>query len=373
MKNTTSLIRNAFGSILVCVLVQTNAVAQNQDVVAADSNLKDFPRLAGETADSSRIQRAVNAAPRGVVTIPAGVYKIDKTIEVKNAASLDMHKSARFQAVAKMDFMLNYDGKIGLRKTDNYPEEHNLFIKGGDFDCKGLSSGVLLCNYHHFTFKDTTIRNAVKYGLKVNDDARKGHGYELIATNLYFRCDLSGLSGNIGICTDENDSHYTDCVVIDYTTGIYVRHGGANRFTRCHVWGGYVREMLNDSVCFRIAGGDTLLRDCYADTGMIGFLIEGTTRVLGCAYYNNYYTFKMENPTVFVQKGGKLIVADGFFTKTSPTATLYKGTGALVWRDNIVNNFKKEELGIDIPDFKSIAVKAKVYNVENTQTPKKQN
>jgi len=366
------LLKNAFGSMLVCLMTATSALAQNQAVVINDSNVKDFPRLEGEVADSARIQRAIEAAPRGVVTIPAGVYKIDKTIDVNNAASLNMHKSARFEAVAKMDFMLNYDGKVGIGKKENHPEEHNWFIIGGDFGCKGLSSGVLLRNYHHFTFKDTTIRNATMYGFKVNDDKRKGSGYELIATNLYFRCDMKGLAGNIGICTDDGDSHYTDCVVIDYTTGIYVRHGGSNRLTRCHVWGGPVREMLKDSVCFRIAGGDTLLRDCYADTGMTGFLIEGSARVLGCAYYNNW-GFKMDNPTVFDQTGGRLIVSEGFFTKTSPSARLYKGTGNIIWRDNIVNRFKKDELGIEIADFESSVVKTQVYEFENPTKPNNQN
>ena len=35
--------------------------------------------------------------------------------------------------------------------------------------------------------------------------------------------------------------------------------------------------MLVNSINFKIAGADTLLRDCYADTGKTGFLIEGNT------------------------------------------------------------------------------------------------
>ena len=50
---------------------------------------------------------------------------------------------------------------------------------------------------------------------------------------------MKGLSGNVGICSEQPDCHYTDCIVVDYTTGIKDT-GGSSRFTRCHVWGGTV-------------------------------------------------------------------------------------------------------------------------------------
>lgn len=112
-----------------------------------------------------------------------------------------------------------------------------MFITGGVIDGNGMAGCLSINNYHHFTLKDMTLLNGRRYGLKVGD---WGHGYELIATDIYCKCTISGLAGNTGIATAESDSHYTDCIVIDYTTGIAVESGGSNRFTRCHVWGAHI-------------------------------------------------------------------------------------------------------------------------------------
>lgn len=69
-----------------------------------------------------------------------------------------------------------------------------------------------------------------------------GHGYELIANNVYAKCTLSGLAGNCGICSRLSDSHYTDCIVVDYTVGHRDRRL-VEPLTRCHVWGGIVKPL----------------------------------------------------------------------------------------------------------------------------------
>jgi len=46
----------------------------------------------------------------------------------------------------------------------------------------------------------------------------------------------SCLAGNTAAYLCGGDSHYTDCIVVDYTVG-FRNAGGSNRFTRCHVWG----------------------------------------------------------------------------------------------------------------------------------------
>lgn len=62
----------------------------------------------------------------------------------------------------------------------------------------------------------------------------------------------------------------------------------------------------------------------------------------------------MDNPVSIVHKRGTLVVADGYFTKMSPNARLYKeefakkGDGKLIWRDNFINRFKPEDL--HLPD-----------------------
>lgn len=311
-----------------------------------DVCLEDYSRLDGENDDSGRIQRAIDDCKHGVLYIPKGNYKISKMLKIANFCSLQMHKSAVLTAAEKMEYVLYYDGGDGFinliscGEDGEENEDYNIFIKGGVINGNGLASCLCLNNYHHFTMKDITLLNGKRYGLKVGE---RGHGYELIVTNLYCKCTMSGLAGNIGIATAESDSHYTDCIVIDYTTGFAVENGGSNRLTRCHVWGGIIPpakegedcEMLKDSVAFSIGGCDTLLRDCYADTAKIGFKIMGDATMSGCAFYNNY-RFRLNDITAVEHVSGSLSVMQCRFARTCPDFTVYKGENKdLVWIGNI--------------------------------------
>ncbi|MCQ2389770.1 MAG: hypothetical protein MJ138_08655, partial [Kiritimatiellae bacterium] len=231
---------------------------------------------------------------------------------------------------------------------------HNLFIRGGDFDGNGLASCANLLGARHFTIADGTFRNGKKVGLQLGDPELPRSvegGYEIIANNLYFVCKIPGLAGNVGFLTNIGDSHFTDLVVVDYTTGVRDLRW-SNRYTRCHVWGGPVRkagttepEYLPNSIAFDLRGDDCVLEDCYADTAMIGYNVCKDARILNCAYYNNW-SFKMDNPVVFRHEKGSLIVSGGRFSKNSPNATLYhreKGAGPLIWRDNNPINFNDKD------------------------------
>lgn len=113
----------------------------------------------------------------------------------------------------------------------------------------------------------------------------------------------------------------------------------------CHVWGGPIPpkapgelpEMLIDSVNYVLSSYDIILTDCYADTGMTGYLITQNARLIGCSYFNNY-TYLMDDVTVLDHRSGSLLVSNGLFRKTSPHATLYKGSREnVIWRDNILD------------------------------------
>lgn len=301
---------------------------------------EDYPRLVNETDDSGRIQRAIDDCGGGVLYIPKGIYKISKMLEIKNFCSVHMHKSAILTAGEKMEYVFYYDGGDGFKNLIAENEDYNVFITGGCIDGKGLASCLCINNYHHFTLRDITLKNGKKFGLRLGDH---GHGYELIANNVYCKCTMPGLAGNVGISTAESDSHYTDCIVIDYTTGFWVEKGGSNRFTRCHVWGGIIPpaaegedcEMLKDSVAFDICGDDTLLRDCYADTAKIGFRIKADVTMSGCAFYNNY-RFKLNNVTAVQHISGRLSVMQCRFSKTCPDFTVYSGENKdLTWIGNV--------------------------------------
>ena len=320
-----------------------------------DADVSDFPRAAGEAGDSARILRAIEAAGKGgVVWFPRGEYAIDAMLVVSNQCSLWLHKSAHLKAVKEMPFVLRYFARM-MDRSDPY-SDHNLFIRGGDFDGNGLASCANLLGARHFTIADGTFRNGKKVGLQLGDpDLPRSveGGYEIIANNLYFVCKIPGLAGNVGFLTNIGDAHFTDLVVVDYTIGICDLRW-SNRYTRCHVWGGPVRavgtnepEYLPNSIAFDIQGSDTVLDDCYADTAMIGYRVRKDARIFNCAYYNNYKVFKMDNPTVFRHEQGSLLVTGGRFSKNSPHATLYsRGEKAkrLIWRDNQPLNFSEGEM-----------------------------
>lgn len=320
---------------------------------AADASLSDFPRLADEADDSPRFARAIAACPSGVLYVPAGVYEIAAPLVIDNLCSLLLHKSAILRAVRAMDFVLTVDCRRQWDKalrTPDMPEDYNLFLSGGQIDGNGLASCLSLCAYHHFTFADMTILNGKVYGVKIDDGER--YGYELIANNIYCKTVLPGLAGNVAMYICGGDSHYTDIVVVDYTIGFkLVEHAWANRLTRCHVWGGPVPppaegalpEMLKDSVNFEIHVGGNILRDCYADTGEIGFLIDAETRMDGCSYFSNP-VFKLDGITCISHKSGKLTVADMTFSKTATSVKIYDGCGAVTWRDCKANGFADDEI-----------------------------
>ncbi len=311
-----------------------------------DASVADYSRVSGEIDDSGRIQRAIDATPCGVLFLPTGTYEIAQTLLVTNHCSLLMHKNAMLKAVKPMEFVLKVNNAPSWRAHVRL--DFGMFVSGGRINGNGLASCMALDGYWHYTLRDVSFFNGKKYGLRVQGEVG---GCELIAQNLYFLCNLKGLAGNTGLCVMGSDGHYTDIVVVDYTTGIHLLSGGSNRLTRCHVWGGCVpapkrgemREMLKDSVNFWIGAkcASAILRDCYADTGMVGFLCEGwETRIFGSSYFWNKRFGENEKPIVFKQPGGSMLVSGFCMVKTIPGIKTYEGCGRVDWRDMIYRGDK---------------------------------
>ena len=299
--------------------------------------LADYPRLSGETDDSPRILRAINDAPGGQIFIPTDHYYLAQPIIITNRCSVEIQELAVLEAVREMDFVIVWDGKredVGTRVG----QSRNCFIKGGTIDAKGFGSCMHINNYWHFTLRDMTFLNGKKYGLQVGEVDKRG-GVEIIANNLYFQCTMGGLAGNVALSTNHTDSHYTDVVVVDYTIGVEDRCSGGNRYTRVHVWVGAIREYVANSINFIITGGgsDTLLDQCYADTGTIGFDIYTSTRIVNSAYYNNYDWIGLDDVLCIRNNTtAPVLIANSSFIKSSPKATFYKGVPGenVTFRDN---------------------------------------
>lgn len=343
-----------------------------------DNILTDFPRLKVETDDSARFQRAIDATPNGILCVPKGDYEIAKPLFIKNRCSLDMHPAARLIAVEEMDFVLTYDGNGNWHELTVYNENGTiydnlgLFLRGGDIDGNGKASCLLLENAHHYTISNMALHNGKKYGLCVGG-VLGGRLYELVATNIYCKCTMSGLKGNIGICANQCDLHFTDCFVIDYTTGI-LDNGGANRYTRCHIWGGTISpvgksikewsvfygenkkklcqggynqemeeeilsfgtpEMLVDSVAFDINGWRVVLDGCYADTAKIGYFMKGGDCVITNSGAFNNKLMGLRNTVAIKNESPRLTVNNCSFTNSTRTDRIYEGKQeTLIWTCN---------------------------------------
>ena len=301
----------------------------------SDHSVAEFPRLEGETDDAPRFQRAVDACyGGGVLSVPSGDYELARTVFVTNLCSVEMSAGAYVKAVAEMDWMIKID-QMWQYKPNTAPkgvnaERYNLRYIGGTLDADGKASCLAIDNYRHFTLENATFLNGRRYGVGIETE---GRGYEMIARNLYIKTLINGLAGNVGLYTYGGDSHYTDIVVVDCTTGVHFAGRGANRLTRIHVWGGPVKplkagelpEMLKDSVCFRIDSSSEILRDCYADTGAIGFWVNGwEERMYGCSYFNNR-GFGLKDITILRQDKGTLWCDGCYFRANTPETKLYSG------------------------------------------------
>lgn len=347
-----------------------------------DNTLQDFPRLPGDRSDAERIQRAIDATYNGILWIPKGDYRIETPLFITNRCSLKMHPAARLIAVAEMDFLLTYNAAGDYHALTLFNEDGSvydnlgLFLEGGDLEGNGKASCLAITNAHHFTVSNLTLHNGREYGLYVGGK-NGGHIYELVCNNVYCKCTMKGLAGNVGIWSDKHDAHFNDCFVIDYTVGMRLL-GSANRISRCHLWGGTVPpenysvrewseiygarkrallsgvygensnrydngvpEMLENSISFDIQGGCNILDGCYADTAEIGYRIHGDTRITGCDFFNNQL-MGLKKSTAICHLGGKLQVTMSCFRATVGTEKLYEGSGEQVeWDKNTVRGFQE--------------------------------
>ncbi len=298
---------------------------------ATDHSVTEFPRLAGETDDAPRFQRAVDACRGGgLLSVPSGEYTFARTLYITNLCSVRLSPAAVITAVKPMKWMVEIDcsWEYNSKKApgDVYTRNFNLTWSGGILDGRGLASCLALDNYAHFLLEKATFNNGRIYGVGIET---RGRGYELIARDLYFLTSMPGLEGNTGLYAYCGDSHFIDIVSVNYTIGIHLAGRGSDRMSRCHIWGtstrpivkGKVPETLKESVCFKIDATDVVMRDCYADTGNIGFWMNGWEERMECCTYAGLRLLK---DSIVIRQNRGSIWANGFYArKTTPIARLY--------------------------------------------------
>ena len=298
---------------------------------AMDHSVEEFPRLAGETDDAPRFQRAVDACyGGGLLTVPGGNYQFASTLYITNLCSVKLAPAAVISAVKPMKWMVEIDCTWEYNKKksppDVYARNFNLSWSGGILDGCGMASCLALDNFAHFLLEKATFNNGRVYGVGIET---RGRGYELMARDLYFHTSIPGIEGNTALYTYGGDSQFVDIIAVNYTVGIHLAGRGSNRMSRCHVWGtstkpivkGVVPDTLKESVCFKIDATDTVLRDCYADTGRIGFWMNGWEERMECC---SYAGLKLLKDSVVIRQNRGSIWANGFYArKIAPTSVLY--------------------------------------------------
>ena len=104
-------------------------------------------------------------------------------------------------------------------------------------------------------------------------------------------------------------------------------------------------------MAFRVDGSGHILRDCYADSAKVGYLIGGKgMRLFGCSYYNNRKMTGLDGMTVVRTSAetASALIHGGSFVKSAPNMTLEDGPGRIVWRDCLYPGWKADNLPADI-------------------------
>ena len=297
---------------------------ENWSAVGA-AQLQDFRRQEGETDDSGRLQRAVDATRGGILYVPMGSYRIASTVTVSNGCALALHQNARLVAAADMDYVLRIANGGGTSR------DCGDFITGGVIDGRGRAGCLSVDGCWTLRIEGVRLLDPKTCGLHVASG-----GARVLAKGIRVLTQAKGLGGNTGLFLEGDNGHYADIDVRECTTGVRIG-GAANRLAGVRAKGGSRTEMLDGSTGFLIEGPGTILRECDVDTRSVGFDVRaaGETRLLGCAWRCKAGV-GLDDVVIVRRSGadGSLLVSDGVFTRASAQQVrVCDGAGEVRWRD----------------------------------------
>lgn len=252
---------------------QFKDIANKQKISVTDFGVK------GDGSDETfLIENAIKNCSQKTLYFPTGVYGISKTLIIDNQVSLELDSNAKIIALEYMDVMIEW-GKY------NVYTEH-CFITGGIVDGMGKAKTLLnLSWFRHFTLKDTVFLNSIEKGLVLRSHNEDIHSVEAIIDNIYFENKIVSSYNAIALIVNTTDSHISNVIVINYSTGVEV-NGAGNRFYRVHPWVTH-QSILNASKSFIINASNNTVTECLADSTAIGYEINKDCRILNSGYYCN--------------------------------------------------------------------------------------
>ncbi len=253
--------------------------SQFKDIVNKQKiSVTDFGVKGDGSDETFLIENAIKNCSQKTLYFPTGVYGISKTLIIDNQVSLELDSNAKIIALEYMDVMIEW-GKY------NVYTEH-CFITGGIVDGMGKAKTLLnLSWFRHFTLKDTVFLNSIEKGLVLRSHNEDIHSVEAIIDNIYFENKIVSSYNAIALIVNTTDSHISNVIVINYSTGVEV-NGAGNRFYRVHPWVTH-QSILNASKSFIINASNNTVTECLADSTAIGYEINKDCRILNSGYYCN--------------------------------------------------------------------------------------
>lgn len=213
---------------------------------------KYFPRIAPETDDTARLQRAIDYAianNKKIVSDKSQTFTISSSLRIDYFVDMDLG-GATIQATGSMPYIFHINYHNG---EETHTHLKNARISNIDFECGNTTITI----YGEYMRK--TELNSLKFRNLLGTAFRIDDGYEIIGT----QWDIVGWGMNtIGLDLDTSDCQFTDIIMYGCHTAI--RDNGSNILTGVHSWLG--ASNLPDSVFLDHVSGDLYLNNCCCDT-----------------------------------------------------------------------------------------------------------
>lgn len=249
----------------------------------------------------------VNIPVKRDVEIPAGLYRINSSLTLKQGINLRLSHAAVIKAGASMTAMLDSSPTVLLQRAA---------ITGGLWDCNALAQTAIYLRWAiAFTVKDFRINDPTRHAIIVGDPLSTSPSYEvsIAEVDLYRPRATAAPVGYAGLWMQNvTDSWVSEIVPRGFDIGIR-NDGGNNSFFRCHPWN--PTGAPGPSICFDDNGSNSRWIDCYADSPSgIGFRFRGSS------------SYEMTNCTMYMSASGVDNVAYGIQCDGAPNLIIVGGT-----------------------------------------------
>ncbi|OPZ29103.1 MAG: Pectate lyase superfamily protein [Lentisphaerae bacterium ADurb.BinA184] len=262
-----------------------------------DGKTASAPTGDGVTDNSPIFEEAfARLAAAGVagLRLPAGIYRVSRTLELPTGVSLLLDPGARIVAMPR------FAGEAMIRKQRCQTHAWGGRISGGMIDGgKQDLIGIHVPGACRMDIADIEIVDCLRKGIYIGlPVGEKTWGYEVSVRGVRCAIDMQTrhAPGSVGLHYEQvTDSYVSQVVIIGYETGV-AAESSSNDFSQVHVWSVPAHGPLKRN--FYCNGWGDSYSQCYADAPFdegrecYGFVVNRPfNRFTGCRVYSNNYTF----------------------------------------------------------------------------------